>query len=182
MQKWFECKVKYSKIDEQSGKDKTISEPYLVDAMSFTEAESRINEKLNEFIHTEFMVVSLSKANYSEIFPQEEGDFWYKCKVSFVTIDENAGKEKKVTTQMLIMANTVKHAYDNLTDALTSGAFEFDIVSIVKSAIVDIFPYNADDEKIKGKTLLRTTEFDKTPNDDDQIADELDGDNDEVDE
>ncbi|MBP8849298.1 MAG: DUF4494 domain-containing protein [Breznakibacter sp.] len=173
MQKWFECKVKYSKIDEQTGKDKTVSEPYLVDAMSFTEAESRINEKLNEFIHTDFVVVSLSKANYSEIFPQEEGDFWYKCKVSFVTIDENAGKEKKVTTTMLIMANTVKHAYDNLTEALTSGAFEFDIVSVVKSAIVDIFPYDPDEEKIKGKKLLRTTEFDNRANDDAQIADEL---------
>ena len=67
MQKWFECKVKYSKIDEQTGKDKTVSEPYLVDAMSFTEAESRINEKLNEFIHTDFVVVSFDSAEIGEI-------------------------------------------------------------------------------------------------------------------
>ena len=172
MQNWFECKVKYEKIDEQTGKEKKISEPYLVDAMSFTEAESRIYEKCGEFIHTDFIITNIGKANYTEIFPKEDGDFWYKCKVTFVTIDEQAGKEKKVSAQMLVMANTVKHAFDNLTESLSTGSFEFDIVAITLSPIVDIFPYSADEEKIKGKKLLRTTEFDNK-NDDAQIVDEL---------
>ena len=67
MHNWFECKVSYEKIMED-GKQKKVTEPYLVDALSFTEAEARIIEELTPFISGEFVIKDIKRAKLSEIF------------------------------------------------------------------------------------------------------------------
>jgi hypothetical protein len=151
MQNWFECKVRYTKIDEKTGKEKKVNEPYLVDAISFTEAEERIYREMEAYISGEFTVTNIRKANYTDIFPNDEGDRWYKCKVTFMSIDEKAGKEKKVANQMLIMASTVKDAYDKLEQGLGGMTVDFEIVSIMESPILDFFPYFQDDAEVGEK-------------------------------
>lgn len=141
---WFECKVKYVKVDENSGKEKKVTEPYLVDAVSFTEAESRIHEEMQTMIRGEFQVTNIRKADYSDLFPNDAGDRWYKCKVSHLSIDENAGKEKKVNSQMLVMADNVRDAYDNLMKGLSDMVVDFEVISIIESPLMDVFPYDAD--------------------------------------
>ena len=95
MNTWFICKVKYQKTDED-GRQTMVTEPYLIDAVSFTEAEARAFEKLGEELPGEFKVTNVSKSNITEIVPNEMAYDWYKCKVSFVMLDEDSGKEKKV--------------------------------------------------------------------------------------
>jgi hypothetical protein len=141
MHTWFECKVRYVKIDETSGKEKKVNEPYLVDAVSFTEAESRIHKELEQMIRGDFQVTNISKANYSDLFPFDNADRWYKCKVAYVALDETAGKEKKITSQMLVMGSDLKEAYDNLMTSLSGMAVDFDIVGINESPLMDVFPY-----------------------------------------
>lgn len=147
MATWFECKVRYVKIDETTGKEKKVNEPYLVDAISFTEAESRIHKQLEEMIRGDFQVTNIRKAEYSDLFPFDNGDRWYKCKVSYVSIDETAGKEKKITSQMLVMANDLKEAYDNLMTSLSGMTIDFDVTGINESPIIDVFPYFSDEMK-----------------------------------
>ena len=96
MHNWFECKVSYEKIMED-GKQKKVTEPYLVDALSFTEAEARIIEELTPFISGEFVIKDIKRAKLSEIFFNENGDRFYKIKVYFITIDEKSGSEKKTS-------------------------------------------------------------------------------------
>ncbi|MBN2165809.1 MAG: DUF4494 domain-containing protein [Marinilabiliaceae bacterium] len=145
MHNWFECKVRYTKIDDKTGKEKKVNEPYLVDAISFTEAEARINKELEAYISGEFTVTNIRKANYTDVFPNEDGDRWFKCKVTYISVDESAGKEKKVSNQMLIMASDVKDAYDKLQKALSGMTVDFDIVGVNESAIMDFFPYFNDE-------------------------------------
>ncbi len=147
MHTWFECKVKYIKIDEASGREKKVNEPYLVDAVSFTEAENRIHQELEQMIRGDFQVTNISKANYSDIFPIENADRWFKCKVSYVALDEGAGKEKKVSNQMLVMGNDLKEAYDNLMTSLEGMTIDFDVLGINESPIMDVFPYFKDEEE-----------------------------------
>ena len=144
---WFECKVRYIKTDENSGKEKKVTEPYLVDAVSYTEAEKRIHDEMESMIRGEFQITNIRKADYSEILPDDAGDRWYKCKVSHLSIDEKAGKEKKVNSQMLVMANDVKEAYDNLMKGLSDMVVDFEVISIAESPIKDIFPYTVDSEQ-----------------------------------
>ena len=89
MHNWFTCKIRFEKTLE-NGMNKKVTELYLVDALSFTEAESRIIEEMTPFMSGEFEVVGVAKANYNELFPSEEGaaDRWFKCKLWFVTLDE----------------------------------------------------------------------------------------------
>jgi len=141
---WFECKVKYVKIDE-NGKEKKVTEPYLVDAVSFTEAEARIHTELEKMIHSDFIVTNISKSNISELFPNENGDRWFKAKTTFVTVDEESGKEKKSNNYMLVEANNVKDAYDFLTEGLSDMIVPFEIPSVTESPIMDVFPFFKDE-------------------------------------
>lgn len=147
MQNWFECKIRYTKIDEKTGKEKKVNEPYLVDAISFTEAEERIYREMEAYISGEFTVTNIRKANYSDIFNNDEGDCWYKCKITFISIDETAGKEKKVANTMLVMASGVKDACDKIDVALTGMTVDYDIVSVMESPILDFFPYFNDGDE-----------------------------------
>lgn len=141
MSNWYEVKVKYVKIDELSGREKKVTEPYLIDAVSFTEAESRIHAELEQMIKGDFQVTNISKANYSDLFPFGNADRWFKCKVNYVSLDDAAGKEKKVSSQMLVMGNDLKEAYDNLMTSLSGMAVDFNVVGINESPLMDVFPY-----------------------------------------
>ena len=100
MHNWFECKVSYEKMLE-NGMQKKVTEPYLVDALSFTEAESRIIEEIRPYITGEFTVTDIKRARISELFFNENGDRYYKFKIYFITLDEKSGAEKKTAAQML---------------------------------------------------------------------------------
>ena len=87
MHKWFEAVIKYEKTVEE-GKIVKATEKYLVDALSFTEAEARMTEEMKLFISGEFLVANLTPKSINEIFWNEEGDKWFRAKVNFITLDE----------------------------------------------------------------------------------------------
>ena len=137
MHTWFECKIRYEKTME-NGMNKKVTEPYLVDALSFTEAEARIIEEMTPFISGEFTVSDIKRANYSELFPCEEeaADRWFKCKLVFITLDEKSGAEKKTSTQVLVQAADLRDAVKKLDD--------YQIASVAETAIMDVYPYSAE--------------------------------------
>ncbi len=141
MQNLFECKVKYTKIDELSGKEKKVTETYLIDAVSFTEAESRIYKEMESMISGEFLITGIRKANYTDIFPFDDGDRWFKSKISYVSVDEEGGKEKKISNQILVLASDVKDAWDKIHESMKGMTVDYEINAIAESPILDFFPY-----------------------------------------
>lgn len=137
---WYECKIKYSRIDEDD-RTKTFNQPYLFDAMSFTEAEARVTEEMQQYISTEFKITNIKVANFAEICPNENGDRWFKCKLSCITLDEEKGTEKRSNSYILVQANDVKDAYDVLAASLSDSVGNFEIPSVQESPILDVFPY-----------------------------------------
>ena len=119
MHNWFECKVSFEKIME-NGAQKKVTEPYLVDALSFTEAEARIIEEIRPFVSGEFTVTDIKRARLSELFFNENGDRFYKIKVYFITLDEKSGAEKKTAAQMLAQASNLKDAIAVLEDGMNA--------------------------------------------------------------
>ena len=117
MQNWFEVKTKFIKIDD-SGREKKESETYLVDALTCTEAEARAIKKLTQYIRGDINIGKVVTSNIVEIFPHEDGEWWYKAKISIVTIDENAGKERKVNNYFLVAADNIKQAIQRLEEEL----------------------------------------------------------------
>lgn len=147
MRIWFLCKVKYAKENEQ-GLLKNVSEQYLVDAVSFTEAEARIYDMLGSTIRGDFQVTNISKSNFVDVFPYDDIDIWHKCKITYVVADADSGKEKKVTQYMLVTAHDVKEAYDRIHESLSNMLVTFRVPDITESPIVEVFPYERDDEEL----------------------------------
>ena len=138
MANWFECKVQYDKLQE-NGSVKKVSEPYLVDALSFTEAEARITEEQRPFISGEFSVAAVKRTKINEIFWSEGGDRWYLVKVAFITIDEKTGVEKKTTVQMLAQATDFKDALAVFEEGMKGSAADYEIVSITETPLMDVY-------------------------------------------
>lgn len=156
MQTMFECTVRYSKPIEGTDKQKRVNEVYLFDALTYTEAEKRAYEKLPEVISGEFLVVGIRKAHYAEVIPNEEGGYWYKVKTSFILVDENSGKEKRVSQTVLTLAEDIKDAIDRTNEALNDTP-DFMIKAVNESNILDFFPYmeKHDDELPADRELSR---------------------------
>ncbi len=145
MTTWFVCKVKYLKIDEQ-GNAKQITEPYIVDAVSFTDAESRIYKEMEQRIAGgDFTIADISRSNFEDIFYYEDSDILYKCKVTYSDLDTKNQKEKKVVKYMLVTANNIKEAYERLEDKLSTMIVPYEVPSIIVSPFVDIFTYESSD-------------------------------------
>ena len=138
MAKWFECKVRYDKMLE-TGIQKMVTEPYLVDALSFTEAEARIIEEITPFISGDFTVSAVKRTNFSEIFWDETGDKWYKVKTNFITIDEKSGVEKKTASYILVQASEFKVALDNFMEGMKGTLADFEIASITETPLMDVY-------------------------------------------
>jgi hypothetical protein len=144
MQTWFEVKVKYVKVD-QDGRERKVSESYLVDAVSFTDAETRIIQQMQQIIRGEFQVDNIKKSNIIEIFPAESGEFWYKARIAIVTIDEKAGKEKKINNYFLVAADDFKEAFQRLEEGLSYILVPYQTTAMSLSNIADVFPYFQDE-------------------------------------
>lgn len=142
MHNWFECKIRYEKLLE-NGMQKKVTEPYLLDALSFTEAEARIIEEMKPFISGEFTVSAIKRANYSELFPSEEetADRWYKVRLAFVTLDETSRSEKRTHTNMLVQAKDTDDAVLKLHECMKGTIADYEIVSVSETKIIDVFVY-----------------------------------------
>lgn len=144
MQKYFECSLKYDKVME-NGLEKKVTELYLVDALSITEAEARLIEEMNPFMQGEFQCKGIKEAKYSEIFFSEEesADRYFKCKLLFITLDEKSGKEKTTSTQILVQAADLRDAVGKLDEDMKGTMADYRIASVSETKIMDVYPYES---------------------------------------
>lgn len=148
MTEFFECAVKYEKTME-NGLIKKVSEPYIVDALSFTEAEKRFMEYIEPFMSGEFQVKTVKRANYSEIVSStdEEADKWYKVKVAFITLDEKTGVEKKSAQNMLVQASDLRDAVKRFDKHMEGTLADYEISAVAETAIMDVYFYKAEEKQ-----------------------------------
>ena len=141
---WFECKVRYDKTLE-SGLIKKTTETYLVDALSFTEAEKRFIEEITPFMTGEFIVTDIKRARLSDIFFSDDlnDDRWFKARVAYITMDEKTAVEKRTVQSALIQANDIHRAFKRLDEGMKGTLGEWVIVSIAETAIVDVFKFKS---------------------------------------
>lgn len=140
MSQWYQCTVKYEKTME-NGALKKVSEPYLVDALSFTEAEKRIIEEITPFMTGIFEVSDIKKPRIAEIFEAKEdaADRYFRLKLSFITLDEKSGKEKKSSQNVLVQAEDLRDAIRRLDEGMKGSVSDYDIVAVTDTPIMDIF-------------------------------------------
>lgn len=142
MSKYFECKIKYNKVLED-GKEKMVTEKYLVSAMSFTEAEANFIKEITPYISGEFFIDDISRADYSELFLSEDesADKYYDAKLAFITLDEKSGKEKKTNVNMLVQASDMRDAMNKLDEGMKESMCDYQSVKLQENSLVDVFIY-----------------------------------------
>ena len=142
MNKFFECKIKYNKVLED-GKEKLVTEKYLVSAMSFTEAEANFIKEITPYISGEFFIDDISRADYSELFLSEDesADKYYDAKLAFITLDEKSGKEKKTNVNMLVQAADMRDAMNRLDEGMKGTMCDYQSVKLQETSLVDVFIY-----------------------------------------
>ncbi len=144
---WFECKIRYEKVMED-GLQKKVNENYVVDALSFSEAEERIIEEMSHYISGEFDVMDIKKATYKEIFFSEDemADKWYKAKLDFVTLDEKTEKEKHSMVTYLVQASSFNGAVKNIEEVMGGTMIDYFISSVSETKLMDVYEYKKADK------------------------------------
>lgn len=143
MNNWFNLKASYDKTIE-SGFIKKVTEQYLIDALSFTEAEARGIEELKPHISGEFSISGITRAHLAELFFNEKGDRWYRVKVQYISLDAKSGAEKLTPVNMLVQADSVDDAIAVLREGMKGTMLDWYLHTITETAIMDVFPYKAE--------------------------------------
>lgn len=144
MKTWYTCKVKHNK-EGDDGMLKQVTDAFLLDAVSYTDAEARINEVVARDISGEFAVTQITKTNIAEVINYEDADTWFKCKVTYSTIDGDKDKEVKINTYILVCALHVKQAFERIEKHFEGMLVPYDIPSITLSNILEVYPYMKDE-------------------------------------
>ena len=157
MKTWYTCKIKHNK-EAEDGLLKQVTEAFLVDAVSYTEAETRINDIAAQDMHGEWAVTQITKTNIVEVIPSEEAETWFKCKVSYSTVDGDSEKEKKINTYMLVCALHIKMAFEMIEEHFKGMLVPYDIPSITQTNIMEVYPYIKDEIPANLKPLSEVEE------------------------
>ena len=139
---WFECKVRYEKTMED-GMQRKVTETYVVDALSFGEAETKVIEKMSSYVSGEMEVVGMKIAPYKEVFfaDSDMADAWYCVKLNFITIDEKTDKEKKTSVFYLVNAGNINSALKNVDELMGSTMIDYHTCNLTETHIMDVFEY-----------------------------------------
>ena len=139
---WFECKIRYEKIMED-GLPKKINDVYVVDALSFSEAEERIMEEMLPYNLVDIEIVDVKIAPYREVFfaDSDLADKWYKAKLAFITIDEKTDKEKKTSVFYLVNAGNINSAIKNIDEVMGGTMIDYQTLNVSETNIMDVFEY-----------------------------------------
>ena len=137
---WYETGVKYQKMQED-GTEKVVTERYVVDALSFTEAENTIIDEMSVDVRGEMTVSNLGKAKYNEIFFSDvkDDDKWYKAKLQFIVIDDKSEREKCSNVNYLVQAKSLARALRYIDEVMGKTMIDYDIVGINETKIYDVF-------------------------------------------
>lgn len=142
---WFECKVRYD-ITQQTGQQKKVTEQYVVEALSYTDAEAAIIKEMKPYISGDFEITGIKPTTYSEVCFSEDAhaDRWFKAKLAIITISEKTGKEKRRPTTFLMQATSLDNAVTNIGVAMQGTLIDYEKSSVFETKILDVFEHRAE--------------------------------------
>ncbi len=159
MKTWYSCKIRYGKQNED-GSLKQVTDAYLLDAVSYTDAEARIHDVVGRELPGEFAVTNIGKTNIEDVVPSEEAETWFKCKVTYATVSGN-DKEVKVNTYLLVCALHVKQAFEKVEEFFAAMLVPYDVPSITQTNFVEVYPYISDEIPANLRPVSEVAESDE---------------------
>lgn len=145
---YFESSVKYIKVNED-GREKKVTELYLIDAMSFSETEEKSCKQLSEIVQGDYLIQALKRSKITEYIESndENDDRLYKATVKITDCDDS-GKEKESSIYYLVAAANINRALENLEKSLSTFVVPYEIAKLEDTKFVEVIPYIPDDEQV----------------------------------
>lgn len=139
---YFIVGVRYQKMLEDGTEAKT-TEQYVVEALSWTESESTTTNNMAAYNHGDMDIVTMKKANFSELFLSErdDEDKYYECSINIISVDEKSSKEKRSKVRYLVQGKSFENAKKNLDEAMSSTMLDYEVAGLKETSIIDIFLY-----------------------------------------
>lgn len=139
---WFEVKMRYDKVHED-GYEKKVTESYVVDALSFGEAEKTAIEFLSSYVSGEIQVVNINPMKFQEVFfnEQESCDRYYKAILQFITIDEKTEREKHTQVYYLVQASSFDNCKDTIRTIMDDTMIDYQIASVSETKVIDVIEH-----------------------------------------
>lgn len=138
MAQWIETKLRYDKVMENGAKKK-VNEHYLVNALSFAEADARITEEMRPYISGDFTVYAVKKAKIADVFGSDTASRWWKVRVAFITINERIGTEKRDLTDLLVAGADLEDALFSFKQGMKGTLADYEVTAITETAILAVF-------------------------------------------
>lgn len=139
---WFEVKMRYDKVHED-GYEKKVTESYVVEALSFGEAEKTAIEFLGSYVSGEIQVVNINPMKFQEVFFNEQGscDRYYKAILQFITIDEKTEREKHTQVYYLVQASSFDNCKDTIRTTMDRTMIDYQIASVSETKVIDVIEH-----------------------------------------
>ena len=139
---WFEVKLRYDKVHED-GYEKKVTESYVVEALSFGEAEKTAIEFLGGYVSGEIQVVNINPMKFHEVFfnEQESCDRYYKVILQFITIDEKTEREKHTQVYYLVQASSFDNCKDSIRTIMDGTMIDYQIASVSETKVIDVIEH-----------------------------------------
>lgn len=139
---YFIVGVRYQKMLEDGVEAKT-TEQYVVEALSWTESESTTTNNMAAYNHGDMDIVTMKKANFSELFLSERNDEdkYYECSINIISVDEKSSKEKRSKVRYLVQGKSFENAKKNLDEAMSGTMLDYEVAGLKETSIIDIFLY-----------------------------------------
>lgn len=140
MAQWIETKLRYDKVMENGAKKK-VNEHYLVEELSFAEAEARITEEMRPYISGDFTVYAVKKAKIADVFGSDTASRsrWWKVRVAFITINERTGTEKRDLTDLLVAGEDLEEALFSFKEGMKGMLADYEVTAITETTILAVF-------------------------------------------
>lgn len=139
---WFEVKLRYDKV-HKDGYEKKVTESYVVEALSFGEAEKTAIEFLGGYVSGEIQVVNINPMKFREVFfnEQESCDRYYKAILQFITNDEQTEREKHIQVYYLVQASSFDNCKDSIRTIMDGTMVDYQIASVSETKVIDVIEH-----------------------------------------
>lgn len=138
----YQVKVRYDKMQD-NGTVKPATDVYVVDALSFTEAEARATEYVQPHISGEFTVTDIKRVNYAEIWEAVNGEYWFEAQLEFITLDKKTGSEKRKKSRMLVQAGNLQEAMQSVATNMRGTIMaDYEAVCIKQTPVLEYIKIN----------------------------------------
>lgn len=140
----FETQIRYDRINARGVQD-TCTETYLVEALSFSQAEASITIEMQPYITGDLDIPAIKRISVADIIDRHnsDADKYFRAKLTYITINERTMKEKRQSFDYIVRANDIDSAHAAVVAYMKQSPQDYVIAKLEETRIVELISHTA---------------------------------------